>query len=140
MGAGIDSMLSNVGVGSGTATATGAAAGSIVPGLGTMVGAGIGGVIDLTTFFINRADQKKAEADAKAIDTRNFEYGKERDAFSEDMQNKTFALGKQGQAFNQKQTIAGNVAGINRDMIQKMTDAINGNETLKNNVIGRWGA
>jgi hypothetical protein len=100
--------------------------------------AGIG--TDLFTFFMNRADQKAAENEARAIDTRNFEYGKERDAFSEGMANKSFALQKQGQAFNQKQTIAGNVTGINSDMIKKMTDAINGNENLKNLVIGRWGA
>jgi hypothetical protein len=138
---GQDSTLSNVGMGSGTATAAGAGIGTaITPGVGTIVGAGIGGAIDLITYFMNRVDQKKAEEESKAIDTRNFEYGKERDAFSENMQNKTFALGKQAQAFNQKQTVAGNVMGINKEMIQKMTDAINNNESLKNTVIGRWGA
>jgi hypothetical protein len=92
------------------------------------------------TFFINRADQNKAAREAKDIDVRNFAYGKERDAFSEGMQTKTFGLAKQGQAFNQKQTIAGNVLGINSEMMKKMTDAINNNEQLKNTVIGRWGA
>lgn len=95
---------------------------------------------DLITFFINRADQKKAEAEAKKVDQRNFAYGQERDAFSENMQNKTFGLNKQAQRFNQTQTVAGNVMGINKDMIQKMTDAVNNNESLKNMVIGRWGA
>jgi hypothetical protein len=95
---------------------------------------------DLVTFFINRADQKKAAKEAQAIDARNFAYGKERDAFSEGMQTKTYGLAKQGQAFNQKQTVAGNVLGINAAMLQKMTDAINNNEQLKNTVIGRWGA
>lgn len=112
----------------------------IAPSKATPYLQGAGVLTDLVTFFINRADQKKAAEEARAIDARNFAYGQERDAFSENMQKKTFGLAKQGQAFNQKQTIAGNVTGINRDMIQKMTDAINNNETLKNNVIGRWGA
>ena len=95
---------------------------------------------DLVTFFINRADQKKAAQEAQAIDSRNFAYGKERDAFSEGMATKQFGLAKRGQAFNEKQTTTQNVMGINRDMVQRMTDAINGNEALKNMVIGRWGA
>lgn len=96
--------------------------------------------VDLFTWYMNREDQKVASGEAKAIDARNFAYGKERDAFSETMQNKLYGLQKQNQGFNQRQTIAGNVTGITKEAIQQMTNMINGNEALKSMVIGRWAA
>lgn len=107
----------------------------------TQGGVGIlNSAVDLFTWYMNREDQKNASAEAKNIDARNFTYGKERDAFSENMQNKVYGLNREGQAFSHKQTIAGNVTGITKEAIQQMTNMINGNEALKNMVIGRWAA
>jgi len=107
-------------------------------GWGTAISAVLGDVTDLITYFANRADYRKATKEAKSIDARNWAEGLREQGFSEDIQTQNLALNKRAQAFNEKQTPAGNMMNINQSMIQKLTDTINSSEQLKNAVIGRW--
>jgi Na+/glutamate symporter len=134
MTTGIDAMMSPAGVG-----ASGAVANNSMATAG-LVSAGIGGVTDLITYFVNRADMQKAQKEAKAIDERNWAAMQEQNKFSESMQKQNLALNKNQVAFGQRQTIASNVTGITGDLINKLTNTLNNNEALKNTVIGRWAA
>lgn len=137
-------IMSGVGAatkGYGGATAAGAAGGAMVGGpAGALIGAGIGSVTDLITFFINRADMKRAQAKSESMWEQQQAVDAEKNRFFEDQTKKNFALQKQGQEFNQKQTIAQNAMGVTSGLINKIADSLTKAEQQKNNVIGRWAA
>jgi hypothetical protein len=114
---------------------------AIVPGIGGVVGGAIGtgaGILsDLVSYFSDKADIDNAQREAKAIDQRDFDEQVRKNRFQEAMQTQQFNLAKQKNRFAQQQAVAGNVMNLNQSMIQKLTDMVNNNQSLKSAVIAR---
>ena len=135
--------LGNAGGTVGSLASAGAAIGSIIPGVGTVVGgaigAGVGVIADLVSYFSNQSDMASANQEAKKMDAEQLQREDEKNAFSENMANKEFDAQTQQNAFNQKQTNLGNAFNISQSMIQKMTNMVNTNDGLKNALVARAG-
>ena len=130
----------NWGQGLGTVAGMTAAGGEIGGPWGAAAGAVVGVGVDLVSYFSNKADVTRANAKAQEIDAATQKKQDELNAFSENMQKQQMQFAKDQFNFGKLQTTAGNVNNVNQSMIQKLTDTINNNESLKNMVIQRYKA
>jgi hypothetical protein len=98
--------------------------------------------LQIVGWILEKQARDQAIADAKALDYRNFEYGKTRDKQSDKQFNEQLKLQKQ-QVANQTRTTDTNIMlskyGITQDNITRVGQILNTNTALQNNVVSNWG-
>lgn len=101
--------------------------------------------LDTATGIIGMIMQQSAMDDARqearGIDQRNFAEDVSRDRFGRKMQKENLALGKRSAGlaenrFGLESTLAG--YGINKDILGKVTDLLNSNNSLRDRVLRNW--
>jgi hypothetical protein len=84
----------------------------------------------------------EARADTKALDYRNFEYGKSRDKVSDRQFGESLKLSKRAMALNERRQGLDEMLskyGVTQSNIMQVGDILNKNVALKNRALQTWG-
>ena len=102
---------------------------------------GLGIITDIIGMIMQKQAWDEAKAEAKRLDYRNFEYGKERDAVSDRQWNEGLKLNKRVQSLNEQKFGLDSMLskfGVTQSNIQQVGDMLNKNTALKNRVLQTW--